>query len=185
MRWPILPLVLITLTLAACGSAGSPGAAVSGTGTPTAPVVNTAQLTPPAIVATVQSGAAGGQGGASGGVSGGGVAATEGAAPPTPTPLRGPVTISIEDLRAGQTLYLAVGDTFVLDSSVTGQVQIGDADIIARVEDAADPGRAQGSYRAIAPGKTELQITESPDCLTASPPCLAPGALLVLNIEVQ
>ncbi len=182
MRWQRLPLIILAFVLIACGATGTTG---SGSATPTRFALNTPQATPLATATPGQPATGSGQGGASSGAAGGGGVITEGPIPPTPSPLRGPVTISINDLRAGQTLYLAVGDMFTLDSSVTGQVQIGDTGIITRVSSAAQADHAQGSYKAIAPGKTELQITESPDCVTANPPCLAPGALLILRVEVQ
>lgn len=182
MRWHTLALIMLAFVLIACGA---PGTAGSGNATPTRLVLNTPQTLPLATATPGQGATGSGQGGTSSGTAGGGGVVTEGPIPPTPSPLRGPVTISINDLRAGQTLYLAVGDTFTLDSSVTGQVQIGDTGIITRVSSAAQPEYTQGSYKAIAPGKTTLQITESPDCVNANPPCLAPGALLILRVEVQ
>ena len=55
---------------------------------------------------------------------------------PSPTPLRGPTTITVNDLQMGQTLYLAVGDTFTFDSSVTAPILIGDERVVAHVTDA-------------------------------------------------
>jgi len=75
------------------------------------------------------------------------------APPPSPTPLRGSTTITLNDLQMGQTLYLAVGDTFTLDSSATGPIRSGDERVVAHVTDAEDV------YVAIAAGETELQVT--------------------------
>jgi hypothetical protein len=104
---------------------------------------------------------------------------------PSPTPLRGPATISLNDLRSGQTLYLSVGDTFRLDESVTGQVLIQDTHVVTRVGGAVVAGSATGTYKALAAGQTQLQVSQSPDCATATPPCLAPATVFVLQITVQ
>jgi len=99
------------------------------------------------------------------------------AALPSPTPLRGPTTITVDDLQMGQTLYLAVGDAFTLDSSVTGPIRIGDARVAAPATDAKDV------YVAIAAGHTELHVTH--DVCAGTAGCMAPVFLFILKIVVQ
>ena len=96
---------------------------------------------------------------------------------PSPTLLRGPTTITVNDLQMGQTLYLAVGDTFTLDSSVSGPIRIGDERVVAHATD------AEGVYVAIATGQTELQVTH--DVCASVPGCMAPVFLFILKIAVQ
>jgi hypothetical protein len=102
----------------------------------------------------------------------------------TPTALKGPVTITIQDNQ--QTLALTVGQIFTLDLGAvfTWDIQIGDPQIIARV---ADPNATDGApqrYRALAPGQTELRATGDPRCRRAQPACMLPSIVFHLTIIV-
>jgi hypothetical protein len=102
----------------------------------------------------------------------------------TPTSLRGPNTITMQDNQ--QILRLAVGDTFVLNLGppYIWTVQV-DERIVARVPGAAAPKDAQGVYKAIAPGQTALVATGIPACANAKPRCLLPDILFELMIIVE
>ncbi len=97
--------------------------------------------------------------------------------PPSPTPLRGSITITLNDLQMGQILYLAVGDMFTFDASVTGPIHIDDERIVARVPDTT------GVYQALTAGRTELRVTH--DLCEGTPGCAAPVALFILKIVIQ
>jgi hypothetical protein len=102
---------------------------------------------------------------------------------PHPTPLHGSTTIALNDLQAGQTLYLSVGDTFTLDNSITGHIQIGNEHIVKQISAASASERS--TYKALASGRTELRVSQELPCARANPPCLAPASVLTLIIEVQ
>ena len=97
---------------------------------------------------------------------------------PTPTPLRGPTTITLQDVLIRQTLILAVGDTFTLDSLIPQPIRIGDGRIVTRLPDEL------GTYKALATGQTELQAILN-RCAGVEMPCEAPLQLLTLTIIVR
>jgi len=103
----------------------------------------------------------------------------------TPSPLTGPVTITVKDNQ--QTLNLRVGDSFTLDLGALfiWDVQIGDQQIIARVSDQHATDGAPQRYKAFAPGQTALRATGDPRCRRAQPACMAPSISFHLTIIVQ
>ncbi len=103
----------------------------------------------------------------------------------TPTALHGPVTITSGDNL--QTLHLAVGETFVLKlgAPMDWHVRVGDQRIVAPIPNAALPAGAQGVYRALAAGQTELLADGAAPCRKAHPPCMIRDMLFRLTIVVQ
>ncbi len=81
---------------------------------------------------------------------------TELTPPTSPTALRGPTTITLNDLQMGQTLYPAVGDTFKLDESVSGPAHLRDDRMVAPVPDAS------GVYKALTTGQMDLEVVVDP-----------------------
>jgi hypothetical protein len=106
---------------------------------------------------------------------------------PGRTPLHDPITITLNDAQAAQTLRLVVGDTFVLKlgDEYIWQVEIGDERIVTRAPNSGVKSDARGPYLARAPGQTELQITRDPACSKASPPCAMPSILFQVTIAVR
>ena len=71
----------------------------------------------------------------------------------------------------GSTLHLAVGDTLRLDlGDLPWVVRVAPAGIIESIDTAAAPGR--GTYRAVAPGTTELTAVTDYPCRHATPACM-------------
>jgi len=102
----------------------------------------------------------------------------------TPTALHGPVTITSGDNL--QTLYLAVGETFVLKlgAPMDWHVRVGDERIVAPIPNAVLAEGAQGVYKALAAGQTELLADGAASCRKAHPPCMMPDIVFRLTIVV-
>ena len=107
--------------------------------------------------------------------------------PPSPTPVRETLTVTLNDATAGRTLYLAVGDTFVLKlgGDYIWQVHIGDERVVTHLPNPGAKRDARGPYLARAPGQVELEITGDPACSKASPPCAMPSILYEVKIAVR
>jgi hypothetical protein len=103
----------------------------------------------------------------------------------TPTPLQGPRALTFED--RGQTLLLAVGDTFQLrlGSVMTWTVSITDERIVERVLDAPLDAETQGVYKALAPGETTLIAVGDVACFHSRPACMMPIPIVELRIVVR
>ena len=106
---------------------------------------------------------------------------------PSPTPVREMLTVALNDVSTGQTLHLAVGDTFMLKlgDDYLWQVHIGDERVVTHLAKPGAKSEAPGPYLARAAGQTELQITGDPACSKASPPCAMPSILYELKIAVR
>ena len=102
----------------------------------------------------------------------------------TPTPLKSPTTITATD--DGQTVQLAVGESFVLKlgEDLNWYVQVADTHIVSRKIGVAMVRGAQGIYEAHATGRTELIATGTPNC-AAGTPCPEIARLFRLTIEVR
>ncbi len=105
----------------------------------------------------------------------------------SPTPLRDPIVITLNDAQTAQTFYLTVGDTFMLKlgDDYTWQIQIGDERIVARVPNIRSKADTLWLYQARAVGQIEVQIEGDPVCLNASPPCAMPSVLFQVKITVR
>jgi len=103
----------------------------------------------------------------------------------TPTPLRGPASITLQD--NNQTLRLVVGDNFELKlgGEWNWQVTIGDEGVVAQVPDAEVAKEAQGVYKALAQGQAELTADGDPVCRQSRPPCMLPSILFRLTVIVM
>ena len=81
----------------------------------------------------------------------------------------------------GSTLHLAVGDTLRLDlGDLPWVVRVAPAGIIESIDTAAAPGR--GTYRAVAPGTTQLTPGTDYPCRHATPACMVPDQRFRLTI---
>jgi hypothetical protein len=176
-----LSLPLAVLLLAACGPATIAPAAPTTPPTATAaPIVAAKSATTITISATTIT------------ISATSLAASAATASPfagapspgaSPTPLVGPRTITPAD--QGQTLRLAVGETFTLRlGDAAWEVQITDPRVLAPVQATPGPGE-QGSYQARATGVSELLAVAEPPCAKAQPPCriLAPAFRLLVVVR--
>ncbi len=96
----------------------------------------------------------------------------------TQTPIYGPAMIKLRDFMVGQTLYLALNDTFTLDRSVPKPVHVVDEQIVA-----SEPGQ-QDVYRALTAGKTQVETTYNL-CQGITGQCSGPALFLTLKVIVQ
>jgi hypothetical protein len=107
-----------------------------------------------------------------------------GAPPAAASTAHGPRAVTLAD--DGRTVTLPVGASFLLDLGGpppdAWQVRVDRAAVLGRVPNVTVIRGAQGIYRALAPGRTEL--TAQPTCSRAGPSCPVAGRLFRVTVVV-
>jgi hypothetical protein len=103
----------------------------------------------------------------------------------TPAPLRGPGVVGPDD--NGQTLLLAVGDTFELrlGSDLQWTVDVENEQIVTRAPDATVGPETQAIFQASAPGETTLAAYGEAPCRRAKPACMMPDIMFQITIVIR
>jgi hypothetical protein len=106
------------------------------------------------------------------------------AATPAASP-SGMRTVTLAD--AGQTIELAVGETFLLalGSEYDWTVTVADPSIVSREVNVATIRGSQGLYRANRPGRTTLTAIGDPPCRRARPACALPSRIVRIDLVVR
>lgn len=105
--------------------------------------------------------------------------------PPSPTPVAGGADITLAN--DGQTIPLAVGESFLLrlGDEYTWRVRVEDMGVVGRVIGVSVMRGAQGLFRANASGQTTISASGDPLCREQQPACAAPSRLFRVTIVVQ
>ena len=87
----------------------------------------------------------------------------------------------------GQTIDLAVGQSFLLKlgDQYDWTVTVADPAVISREVNVTVIRGAQGIYRAHERGRTTLSASGDPFCAQATPPCKMPSILFQIDVVVQ
>ena len=103
---------------------------------------------------------------------------------PPPTPPSTPRTITLAN--DGQTIYLHVGDRFLLDlgEGFDWGVSVDNPAVLSRVVNVTVVRGAQGLYEVHLPGRATLTATGDPPCRQAQPPCGAPSIVFQIYFVV-
>jgi hypothetical protein len=87
----------------------------------------------------------------------------------------------------GQTVRLAVGDSFLLKLGETYQweLALSDPNVVSRVKNIAVVRGAQGVYTADHAGTVVLSATGDPLCRQSTPACAMPSLMFTVTLVVQ
>jgi hypothetical protein len=94
------------------------------------------------------------------------------------------ITVGLD--KNGQSIQLRVGQTFLLalGADLNWAVAVTDQTVVSRVPNITVVRGAQGVYRALRTGSTNLTGIGDPPCRSVAPPCAAPSLLFSLSISV-